>query len=403
MPQLPRHAKAIRPTRRPLLRAALTLPAALGLVFATSAGAGAVVGGHAAPAAYAAKPAVAAVSTTATAAGSGAPGGAGIGADIFVTADAATTPADTAAPEAVGASRQAAPVATASQETEANTRDGGALLPAADDAEAATQSATAPGTTASASAHRGAASTMMVAVRDPGATYVSSSSSDRPLLMFSGWTDAAGRPLGATGSVTAPVQIRIVDDSGSVQSATIFPVFTGGRSNYALPLWPFTQAMEPHVGVYTMQWRGSAQEQWSTVDTLTMDVRLPEPTTGATLTYSDGALIGTGWSFDRSTNIAGTFKVALTVSDPAGSARTVNVRARFYGTRFVISAGALEAAGVQLAEGYTVSATATGGRPVRFRCVSPQAVGARPPLPRPRRQSPSRPRARQRLRARKRL
>lgn len=199
---------------------------------------------------------------------------------------------------------------------------------------------------------------MTVTVHSPGATYVSSSSTDRPLLEFSGWQDAQGRPLS---SMSVPVQVRLVNAGGSTQSATIYPVFTNGRADYALPLWPFTQAMDPHVGAFTMQWRQAGGQEWQTIDTFTMDVRLPEAAPGATLNYANGTLTGTGWAFGRSTNIGGAFKIALDVTDLDGHTESVTVLADFTGRQFTVCAAALAAAGVTLRDGYTISATPTGG------------------------------------------
>ncbi|WP_234415846.1 MULTISPECIES: hypothetical protein [Actinomyces] len=200
-----------------------------------------------------------------------------------------------------------------------------------------------------------------VTVRNPGASYVSSSSTDRPVLVFSGWQDAQGQPLGSAGSVSVPVQVRLVSAIGSAQSATIYPVFTNGRSDYALPLWPFTQAMDPHVDTFTMQWRRAADQDWQSIDTFTVDVRLPEATAGSTLSYADGTLTGTGWTFGRSTNIGGAFKVALDVTDADGHTDSVTVLAEFSGRQFTVSAAALAAAGVTVGDGYTISATPAGG------------------------------------------
>ncbi|MDU0347618.1 hypothetical protein, partial [Actinomyces sp. MRS3W] len=196
-------------------------------------------------------------------------------------------------------------------------------------------------------------------VRQPGATYVSSSSTDRPLLILSGWKDYLGQPLGAAGAVRVGVQVRVVSESGAAQSALIYPSFAQGRSEYALPLWPFTQGMDPHVGTYTLEWRTSPFTAWEVIDTLTMDVRLPEPTAASTLSYADGTLTGTGWAFDRSTNIGGSFKVALNVTDTEGNTTPVIVRARFSGTRFTVTDAALEAAGAPVASGYTIAATSS--------------------------------------------
>ncbi len=180
--------------------------------------------------------------------------------------------------------------------------------------------------------------------------------------MFSDWEDSEGRTLGSDGTVAAAVQVRIVDESGAAQSATIYPEVTNGRSDYSLPLWPFTQAMEPHVGTYTIEWRFPGAADWEVIDTMTMDVRLPEATEESTLSYSDGVLTGTGWAFDRSTNIGGTFNVVLEIADAQGNARPVMVRARFFGTRFTITDAALADAGASVGAGYTISATPTGGK-----------------------------------------
>lgn len=202
------------------------------------------------------------------------------------------------------------------------------------------------------------ASSMTVTVQSPGATYVSSSSTDRPVLKFSGWQDAQGQPLS---SMSVPVQVRLVASDGSAQSATIYPVFTNGCADYTLPLWPFTQATDPHVDTFTMQWRQASGQEWQTIDTFTVDIRLPEAAPGATLDYVNGTLTGTGWTFGRSTNIGGTFKIALDVTDPDGHTESVAVLADFTGRQFTVSAEALAAAGVTLRDGCTVSATTTGG------------------------------------------
>ncbi|WP_247595407.1 hypothetical protein [Actinomyces procaprae] len=345
MTQLPRHAKVTRIARRPVLRAVSVVPAVLGLILATSVGMGAVASAdHWLPTAMADERATATPSATATA----------------EPRTAAGSPEDVSDDSAASSESTQA---TLPQGVPAQT---GALEEAVTEADATTSAApeesapTATGTDDAVAAEPdGDAAGMRVQVQDADSVYVSSSSTDRPLLMFFGWEDETGRPLGSQGSVTTPVQIRLVSESGSSQSATIYPYFTNGRSNYGLPLWPFTQAMDPHVGRYNMQWRQPSAPEWQTVDTLTIDVRLPEATAGATLSYVDGALVGTGWAFDRSVNIAGTFKVALDVTDAAGNTSTVNVRARFLGDHFVVSAAALESVGVRLAVGYTVSARPT--------------------------------------------
>jgi len=343
MTYLPRHSKAARTARRPVLRAALAVPTVLGVILTASVGVGAVAvadqwasaSAHAAEQAAATVPAAAATPYTAS------PPEDTSGALASRTAGAQTTaPVDMTAPASALDEAIADPQANTAGPAPATTEDPGA----------------AP--TAVAAQER---SEKTVAVRSPGASYVSSSSTDRPLLMFSGWKDEAGRPLGAKRTVSTAVQVRLVAESGAAQSATIYPAFTHGRSDYALPLWPFTQAMDAHTATYTLQWRESSSAEWVSVDTLLMDVRLPEATAGATLSYTNGVLVGVGWSFDRSTNISGSFKVALAVTDPNGRTNPVTVRARFCGTYFTVSAEAFEAAGVSLGAGYVVSATPGDG------------------------------------------
>lgn len=305
MTHLPRHTKSARATHRPALRVALTVPAALGMILATSVGAGAAVA-----------------------------------VDHWQPAEPQNGPATVAAsvPAAIG--------------TEAADAHGEMASPTPTPAALANPAATT-------TPQRAAG--MTVTVRNPGAGYVSSSSTDRPVLVFSGWQDAQGQPLGSAGSVSVPVQVRLVSALGSAQSATIYPVFTNGRSDYALPLWPFTQAMDPHVDTFTMQWRRAADQDWQSIDTFTVDVRLPEAAPDSTLDYSDGTLTGTGWTFGRSTNIGGAFKVALDVTDPDGHTDSVTVLAKFFGRQFTVSAAALAAAGVTVGDGYTISATPAGG------------------------------------------
>ncbi|MDO4900410.1 hypothetical protein [Actinomyces sp.] len=376
MTQSPRHAKASRAARRPALRAALVLPTVVGIVLISSAGGGALAAvGRLAPEALA----------VATPSASHSAGRMVEITDVVTVPDRSDpgSPVDTPVDghEDAGATDGDESGAAGASET------GGAKAavtpgPVVETTAGPTASAE-PTATSAHTAVTARTENQSVAVKNPGATYVSSSSTDRPLLTFSGWKDDAGRPLGSDGTVNTAVQVRIVDERGSAQSATIYPAFTNGRSEYSLPLWPFTQAMLPHVGTYTIEWRLSGADNWQLVDVMTMDVRLPEATAGSTLSYSQGLLTGTGWAFDRSTNIGGSFNVLLNVADAEGNAKAVVVRARFAGTRFTVTEAAFAAAGVNLVRGSTISATPTGGETGAVSVTISEGSGAPAPSTQP--------------------
>lgn len=221
-----------------------------------------------------------------------------------------------------------------------------------------------------------------VTVEPAGRTYVSSSSTARPQLFLTGWTDLAGRPLDAKDNPFThafPVEIRLIDEQGNYQAASVYPEFTDGAAELALALWPFTRAMEPHTGTYRIQWRASAEDGWSTADTIELDVRLPEPSSSSSLEVIDGTLFGRAWTFDQTSVIGGSFRVALTMTPQTGSQRTIYPLATFQGTYFCISPGALVAAGAPSAGGYSLSAVV----PASGQTVSVEVPPAEIPAPDP--------------------
>ncbi|MDO4244331.1 MAG: PT domain-containing protein, partial [Actinomyces sp.] len=202
-----------------------------------------------------------------------------------------------------------------------------------------------------------------VQVAQPGRHYISSSSTDRPVLSLSGWTDARGQALDAPDNAqtkAVAVHIRVVDEDGWYQAGVVYPEFIAGQADYALPLWPFTNDMDPHEGTYRIEWRASSSDPWVLADTIGLDARLPQPGPCAGLEQSGSSLVGTGWTFDRTTSFGGIYKVALALALPDGTVSHVNVRAYFSGTRFLLDIADLVAAGAPAGGGYTVTALAHG-------------------------------------------